>query len=158
MGERLARRVRLCALVAAVFLAGCGGGGGDEAPAAAGPPTVGADGGTVSAEGVKLVIPPGAMTADTTIRIAKDSTGAPPLPQWAQAAGDMLAITPHGSEFSEPVTVRVPVPNAIVSSKYSSTRRTGRTALPCGRLHRRRGCMPCRPTGRCWRSSPTGST
>src|SRR5688572_29141119 len=116
MGQRLARRVRLCALVVLGFLAGCGGGGGDEAPAAAGPPTVGADGATLSAEGVKLVIPPGAMSVDTTIRIARDSAGAPPLPQWAQAAGDMVAITPHGSTFSEPVTVRLPVPNVTLQA------------------------------------------
>ncbi|MES2101289.1 MAG: immunoglobulin domain-containing protein [Pseudomonadota bacterium] len=106
-----------CAL--GVLLGACGGGGGsratDEAAAAA-PVTLASAGGTVVAEGVTIVIPPGAMKADATIRIARDSTGAPPLPQWVQAAGDMLAITPHGSEFSQPVTVRLPVPNVTVQA------------------------------------------
>lgn len=112
MGHRLARLGLLWAL--AVFLAGCGGGG--DAPDAAGPATVGSDGGTVVAQGVKLVVPPGAMTADATIRIAKDSTGAPALPQWVKAAGDMVAITPHGSEFTAPVTVRLPVPDITLQA------------------------------------------
>lgn len=99
----------------ALWLAACGGGD-DADPQGTGPVTIGVDGGSVVAAGVKIVIPPGAMAGETTVRVAKDSTGAPTLPQWVQPAGDMLAITPHGSVFSEPVTVRLPVPGVTLQA------------------------------------------
>ncbi len=55
-------------------------------------------------------MPAGALTADTTIRIAMDSTGAPAIPAGLHTAGNMYVITPHGGEFAEPVEVSIPAP------------------------------------------------
>lgn len=102
----------------AVVLAACGGGdgGGDADPAPSGTATLGADGGRVVAESAEVVVPPGAMERATTIRIAADSTGAPPLPRWAKASGAMLQLTPHGSTFAEPVTVRLRAPDVALAA------------------------------------------
>lgn len=115
------------ATVALVALSGCGGGGGGGQPATSPPPadpnaastTVGSAGGTVAnAAGVSLTIPAGALPADTTIRIAKDATGAPTLPTdpGLRAVGDTLALTPHGSTFSSDVTLSVPAPSVTLAS------------------------------------------
>jgi len=108
------RAVRWGGLVclAAVMVA-CGGGSGDApAPAA---PVIGSSGGSVSeASGATVIVPAGALSADTTIRVAMDSTGAPALPQGLVASGNTYVITPHGGDFAEPVEVRVPVPNVTL--------------------------------------------
>ena len=112
------RAVVVLGLVA--WIAGCGGGGGEtSAPAApaptAGPPTIGAAGGTASdASGASIVVPAGALATDTTIRLAIDSTGAPALPAGLVAAGSTYVITPHGGEFAQPVEVRIPAPNVTL--------------------------------------------
>lgn len=106
-------------------LAGCGGGDGGEAtppptsnnppPPPPPPPVIGAGGGTVTeASGASVIVPAGALTTDTTIRIAMDSTGAPTLPAGLIAAGNAYAITPHGGEFAQPVEVRLPAPNVTL--------------------------------------------
>ena len=92
------------------FLAACGGGGGSapEPAVVAPPPVIGSAGGTVGdAGGASVIVPAGALLADTTIRVAVDATGAPPLPTGLAAGGDMVVITPHGGEFREPVEVRI---------------------------------------------------
>ena len=97
----------------ALWLAGCGGGGGDDASqTTAAPSTVGAAGGSVTGpDGASVVIPAGALTAETTIRIAKDSTGAPPpLPaDVVTPLSNTYALTPHGSGFRKRVTVSLPI-------------------------------------------------
>lgn len=103
-----------------VLLHGCGGGGGsgDSGGTAAGASTtITAHGGTVAtAEGVKVDVPAGAASAPVTIRIAKDSTGAPALPTTGlRLAGDVIAITPHGQNFTADVTVAVPVPKVTLA-------------------------------------------
>lgn len=97
-----------------VGLAGCGGGS-DTPSATSASGTVGADGGRVTAEAVTVIVPPGAMTQDTTIRVAADSSGSPDLPAWTRVAGDMLQLTPHGSTFAEPVTVRLRAPTVTLA-------------------------------------------
>lgn len=99
-------------------LAACGGGGnGGAAPPPPPPPVsnpdpvIGANGGTVTeSTGASIVIPAGAFDADTTVRIARDSTGAPALPAGLTNAGSVYVITPHGGEFKQPVEVRIPAP------------------------------------------------
>lgn len=119
-------RQALHAFIASLFvlLAGCGGGGGGDAavetPPPAVAPTIGGDGGIVSgaasgSTGVTVVVPPGALQDVATIRVAADSTGAPAIPTWFRTAGPMVAITPHGATFSEPVTVRLPAPNVTLA-------------------------------------------
>ena len=103
---------RLAAVLLAAAVVACGGGGGDEqaAPAAAVEPVIGAAGGTVShASGAAVIVPAGALTTDTTIRMALDSTGAPALPAALVAAGNTYVVTPHGGEFAQPAEVRIPV-------------------------------------------------
>lgn len=109
MGERIGRLARVCLLSA--VLAGCGGGGGDPSPAtASGVATIGANGGTMSGEGgAEVRFPAKALATDVTVRIAKDGTGAPPLPPSAVAAGAVYTITPHGGTFDELVEVSIPV-------------------------------------------------
>ena len=103
------------------LLAACGGGGGGgggstPAPAViAPPPTVGASGGTVwEASGASVIVPAGALAADTTIRVAMDSTGAPALSDGLIAAGNTYMVTPHGGSFAVPVEVRIPAPNVTL--------------------------------------------
>lgn len=117
------------ALFTAVLLtAGCG--GSDDSPPPPPPPaappttptpnppsvpapvsaTIGAAGGTLNGpDGVQLVVPAGALAQDTTIRIARSSTGAPGAPSEWTAAAPAIEITPHDLEFALPVTIRMPL-------------------------------------------------
>ena len=107
MNHRLWRVIHLAFLVAA--LAGCGGSD-NNSSAALGVATVGVAGGTVrSDDGAQAVFPKDALRGDVTVRIAKDSTGAPPLPASAVAAGAVYTVTPHGGAFEDFVEVSIPV-------------------------------------------------
>ncbi len=98
----------------AAWLVGCGGGS-EEPPAAPGVATIGAAGGTVlSEDGAQVVFPKDSLRGEVTVRIAKDSTGAPPLPPSAVPAGAVYAITPHGGAFDELVEVSIPVERADI--------------------------------------------
>ena len=111
--------VRFAASCLLLTLAACGGGGDDGAGAgapAAGT-VVGAAGGTVSGpNGAKLVIPAGALAADTSIAIEQTSAGSPALPGTFTAAGAMYALTPHGTTFAVPVTLTLPLDPATVAA------------------------------------------
>jgi hypothetical protein len=48
------------------------------------------------------------------IRIAQDAAGAPSLPAGFGAIGPVLALTPHGTAFSSPVTITVPFDGALL--------------------------------------------
>ena len=108
-------RLAIGALLAA-GLAACGGGGdgGDDAPAASAPAasaTVGAAGGTVvGPDDVRVVIPAGALSADTVITIRKSAAGAPALPASAALAKSpaIYELTPHGLHFDVPVAISMP--------------------------------------------------
>lgn len=94
----------------AVVLSACGGGGGSVPTASPGIEIIGTAGGIVRAEdGAQVVFPKDALRIDATVRIAKDSTGAPPLPPAAKALSAVYAITPHGGAFDEHVEVSIPV-------------------------------------------------
>ena len=116
MGKRTIRLTLVGALLALLAACGGGGSGGGSEPAAVDPssaPVVGSAGGTVThASGASVVVPAGAIDADMTLRIATDSTGAPPLPAGLTASGNTYAITPHGGEFARLVEVRVPASSA----------------------------------------------
>jgi alpha-tubulin suppressor-like RCC1 family protein len=111
------RLPRLCHLLAtalvAATLAACGGGNDDDgrrSPAATGTATVGRAGGVlVHEDGARVNVPPEAFAQDLKLQIAKDGTGAPPLPALLEPAGAVYAITPHGGGFERPVEVVVPV-------------------------------------------------
>src|SRR5436190_16479973 len=114
----------LCVLSLLVGLGGCGGSGSDSPtvtppptsgtpppPPPSPPPVIGTTGGTITeTSGAAVVFPAGAISADTTFRIAVDSTGAPALPAGLTGAGNTYVITPHGGDFAQPVEVRIPAP------------------------------------------------
>jgi len=98
-----------------LLLAGCGGGGDDAPPSTPGTGTVGTAGGTVTGSGgAKVVVAAGALAQNTAISVAQSGNGAPPLPAGVTAFGSMFAFTPHGTEFSVPVTITVPFDPASV--------------------------------------------
>jgi len=108
---------RALAAAGALLVAACGGGGGvdggesaPDTPVPQAAPTIGAAGGAVSeATGARVVVPAGAVDTPVTLRIAKDGTGAPPLPAVAAAAGAVYTITPHGGAFAAHAEVTIPV-------------------------------------------------
>jgi uncharacterized delta-60 repeat protein len=109
-------------LLLACALGACEGGGGDSDAGAGGPPAgtvVGPAGGTVlGPNSSKVVIPPGALTTDTTINIEQSSAGAPALPSGFVASGAMFAFTPHGTTFAVPVTLTLPFdPTTVPAGK-----------------------------------------
>lgn len=120
----------LGSLLLGALLSACGGGGGGSSattPSGTGgstaspsgaAATIDATGGTLlSPEGVKVEVPAGAASAPVTIRVAKDATGAPPLPATGpKAAGDIFAITPHGQAFTGDVTVSLPTPSTPLAT------------------------------------------
>lgn len=109
-------RIALLAFVVAL-VAACG--GEDSAPPpppAVGSATIGAAGGTVDGpDGVQLVVPPDALSAPVTIRIARSAAGAPALLAEAGQA-PVYEITPHDLAFAFPVQVRLPLTVAAGAS------------------------------------------
>ncbi len=94
-------------LVSAGGLSACG--GDDGPPPTLGSATVDAGGGTVDGpDGVQLEVPPDALSGPVTIRIARNSEGAPPLPPEAGQA-PIYEITPHDLAFAVPVQLRLPL-------------------------------------------------
>lgn len=88
--------------------------------------TIGPAGGTVEIDGASLTFPPGALVADTEIRLGyltdDEIDALPGLPTGASYRSTPVAMTPHGLEFNEPVEVSL-------SYKGSSA-----TSLAVGRL------------------------
>ncbi len=118
LDDRVERTLRcLCGWGIALALSACGGGGSDATPPAAGAsaPPVAASGVTISGpDGAALFVPDGATSAPVTFRIARDATGATPLPSIVAAAGDVYAITPSGSVVLNAfITARVPIDPAV---------------------------------------------
>ncbi|HET9863612.1 MAG TPA: immunoglobulin domain-containing protein [Steroidobacteraceae bacterium] len=66
--------------------------------------------------GARVTFPAGAVTEDTTFRIAVDSSGAPPLPDGLESVGNIYVITPHGGNFSQPVQVSIPAPTGMLQA------------------------------------------
>lgn len=114
-----ARWLGLSSMLLALLLGtGCGSGGNDAAAPPPPPPPpagIGPAGGTVNGPGgSSIVVPPNALAANTVIAIAMSSSGAPVLPAELEPAGDMFAITPHGTAFAVAATVTVPFDPADV--------------------------------------------
>ena len=102
----------LCGLALALTLSLLGAcSGGDDPPpppASEGSATVDSTGGTVQGpDGVVLTLPDQAVTTGTTFRIARDSTGAPPLVGMTLLS-PIYAITPHGTELDRHGTLTLP--------------------------------------------------
>jgi hypothetical protein len=89
-------------------------------PPAEGSATIGAAGGFVTGpDGVRLGIPPAALESDITFRIARDSSGAPPLPGGIDLASAVYAITPHGQPFAVSASVELPVSAALAAGRQT---------------------------------------
>src|SRR5215468_8644354 len=82
------------AILAVVFVGACGDPGG---PPPTAPVTIGAGGGTITAGGATLVIPPGALAGDTAIAITPATTAAP-----RALAGTAFTFEPDGLQFAKP--------------------------------------------------------
>jgi hypothetical protein len=116
----------LFSCVAVALLASCGGGSDSSAPAPAPAPTptpaptpppagIGSAGGTVSGPaGAQVVIPANALSTNVAITVTQSAAGSPALPAARAAAGDVFALTPHGTTFAAPVTITVPFNPAAV--------------------------------------------
>ena len=105
-------RSLLCAATLALTVSACGGGGDTPPP----PPAtiVGAAGGTVTGpNGAQVVIPAGALAANTAIAVTLVAPVAA-LPAGNATVGPVYAFTPHGQTFAQPVTITVPVDPAQV--------------------------------------------
>jgi 6-phosphogluconolactonase (cycloisomerase 2 family) len=102
------------------LLVACGGGSGPgpaPAPATSASAVIGAAGGTLTGpDGVQVVIPPGALSADTTIGIARSLAGAPVALADTPIAGSPYEFTPHDLVFNLPVTIRMPLPSGADGS------------------------------------------
>lgn len=114
MNKRFGRWAQVAVMVA--FLAGCGGGGGGDVTDATGSgvATIGSSGGVVRGEGAEVRFPAKALATDVTVRVAKDSNGAPPLPPAAAAAGAVYLVTPHGGALGMHAEVSIPVERAEI--------------------------------------------
>jgi len=86
-------------------------------PPTEGSATVGAQGGTVPGpDGSSIVVPAGALGADTTLRIARDTAGAPPLPADTTPVSSVYTFTPHGVAFQDRVSITLPFDSSAVPS------------------------------------------
>ena len=113
-GTGAAAWLRVAVGACVLVLAGCG--GSSAPPPSEGSATLDATGGEVlGPDGVKLSIPPSALTSATTFRIARDGTGAPE-PGGAKAISPVYAITPHGTAFAESARVSIPFNPADVAA------------------------------------------
>jgi hypothetical protein len=104
-----ARTGRIAALLAAAALSACG--SLIDSRESVGTGTIGTSGGTVVAGNAAVSIPHDALSSSTQISIT--SVPAPaPLPSGVELAGKVYAITPHGQQFSAPVTITLPLPSS----------------------------------------------
>lgn len=112
--------------------ASCGGGGNGGASSDGGGNSgggggttsgVGPAGGTVNGPyGAQVIVPAGALASTVDIAIARESANAPSFPPIDVAAvGATYEITPHGTPFAQPVTVRVPFDTTQVPTGTTPT-------------------------------------
>lgn len=99
------------------MLISCGGGAAPPAPFATA--VIGPDGGTLTGpDGVRVVIPPGALNAATTIGIARSAPGAPDVLDAYPLAGNVYEFTPHDVIFNSLVTITAPVPPGATGTTW----------------------------------------
>jgi cysteine-rich repeat protein len=63
---------------------------------------------TFAVEGMELDVPAGAVGGEVELTVTIESEPPVPLPEEWDVLGDIYAIAPHGFEFDEPVTLRIP--------------------------------------------------
>jgi hypothetical protein len=95
--------------------------------------TIGAAGGSVTAQGVELTIPPGALATDTAIAITPNA-GA--IPSGYTGLSQLYAFSPDGTVFQKPATVAFTLSGGTSPTVYWSNTSGGYDALattPTGR-------------------------
>ncbi len=114
LGPLSRRMARLALPLLLGALAACGGDSSTPAPPPSeGSATLGAAGGTVAGpDGTSLSIPAGALDADATFRIARDSRGAPAL-VGITTLSPIYAVTPHGTAFATDALMALPYNAAL---------------------------------------------
>lgn len=101
------------ALFVVQLLLACGGGDTPPPPSpTVGSATLNAAGGTVDGpDGTRLVVPPDAVSASTTFRIARSAAGAPEL-AGLNAASPVYEVTPHDTAFGTSALFALPLATA----------------------------------------------
>jgi hypothetical protein len=64
--------------------------------------------------GASVTVPPGASPTPVSIAIAQNPTDAPAIDPNLSKRSSVFAVTPHGAQFSKPVTVRIPLLSGLV--------------------------------------------
>ena len=102
-------------LAMAMVAAACGGGNNNTStPTVVGEMTIGASGGTlVASDGVRIEVPPGAVSGATTFRVTVLPTSAADVPDGVSTLGDHIRLEPLGVTFALPVVVTMPVPSSL---------------------------------------------
>ncbi len=71
---------------------------------------IGMAGGIVQGpDNVMLSVPEGALSQEVTLRISRDSSGAPAVPAGFSVLGSIYKFTPHGAVFNTPAELTIPV-------------------------------------------------
>jgi alpha-tubulin suppressor-like RCC1 family protein len=105
----------IAVVASVVFAVGCREKGTDatEMP----PVTINSSGGTVNGpDGASVVVPAGALAGSVAIQIDKSASGAPAIPSGVVAVGSIFALTPHGTAFLSPATIRIPFDTTRVAA------------------------------------------
>ena len=123
-GRPVQRGRLLGALVLSLMLSlggmvGCG--GSDDPSGPSDTATVGTQGGELAhVDGVRLTVPQGALSQALTLHVARDTTGmnaallgGRPNPSKSVDLSPTYALTPHGTHFSTPVELRIPLDAAV---------------------------------------------
>jgi len=110
MNHRLdSRRIATAGLAALATLLIVACGGSDDESSGSTTMSIAAAGATLDGPGgSQLVVPAGALNQATSVTVAQGGGGAPTLPPGATDIGAMFALTPHGTAFAVPATIRVP--------------------------------------------------
>jgi len=131
-------------LFALVVLAACSGGGGGApanedtiTPPAVTTTVIGSAGGTVAGYyGAQIIVPAGALASSVSIGFVRDSANSPEFALAdVDAVGATYELTPHGTTFSSPVTLRIPfdatqLPDDATPVLYKAESGGAFTALP----------------------------
>jgi hypothetical protein len=65
--------------------------------------------------GASVTVPPGTSADPVSIAIAQNPTDAPPIDANVTRLSSVFAVTPHGAQFSKPVTVSIPLDPGLVN-------------------------------------------
>lgn len=98
----------LVASCLSALLLACGGGDDAPPPPTPGQATIGVAGGEVTGpDGVKIIVPEGAFTQDTTVRVARNSSDTPEV-GGLRLLTPIYQVTPHGGDFESPARILIP--------------------------------------------------